>query len=123
MVKLSLGAVVPADVRLTSGAVLLDTSALTGESVPSEAAAGDKTFAGALVRRGEAVAEVTATGAKTYFGRAAQLVEIAHAESAEQRAVLGVVRNLAVLNGAVLAAMAVYGHFVGMTLDRIVPSR
>ena len=121
VVKLSLGAVVPGDVRLISGAVLLDASALTGESVPSEAAAGDKTFAGALVRRGEAVAEVTATGAKTYFGRAAQLVEIAHAESAEQRAVLGVVRNLAILNGAVLAAMAVYGHFGGMPLDRILP--
>ena len=65
VVKLSLGGVVAADVRLTEGNILLDQSMLTGESVPIEAGAGLKTFAGALVRRGEAVAEVTATGANT----------------------------------------------------------
>jgi H+-transporting ATPase len=65
IVKLSLGAVVAADVRLTEGSVLLDQSMLTGESVPIEAGAGFETYAGALVRRGEAVAEVTATGART----------------------------------------------------------
>jgi len=68
VVKLSLGAVVAADVRISTGEVLLDQSMLTGESVPIEAGAGVQTFAGALVRRGEAVAEVTATGIRTKFG-------------------------------------------------------
>ena len=63
IVKLSLGAVVAADVRLIEGEVLLDQSMLTGESIPIEAGPGLQTYAGALVRRGEAVAEVTATGA------------------------------------------------------------
>lgn len=67
VVKLSLGAVVAADVRLTGGEVLLDQSMLTGESVPIEAGAGVQTYAGALVRRGEAVAEITATGAFMSF--------------------------------------------------------
>ena len=67
IVKLSLGAVVAADVRLTEGEILLDQSMLTGESVPIEAGAGFETYAGALVRRGEAVAEVTATGTRTKF--------------------------------------------------------
>ena len=40
VVKLSLGGVVAADVRLTGGEVLLDQSMLTGESVPIEAGAG-----------------------------------------------------------------------------------
>jgi len=74
LVKLSLGAVVAADVCLSEGSVLLDQSMLTGESVPAEAGAGFETFAGALVRRGEAVAEVTATGARTKFGRTAELL-------------------------------------------------
>jgi E1-E2 ATPase len=69
VVKLSLGDVVSADVKLTGGEVLLDQSMLTGESVPIEAGAGVQTYAGALVRRGEAEAEVTATGARTKFGR------------------------------------------------------
>src|SRR3984957_4649319 len=65
VVKLSLGAVVAADVKLTGGEVLLDQSMLTGESIPIEAGVGVQTYAGALVRRGEAEAEVTATGART----------------------------------------------------------
>src|ERR1019366_6858242 len=93
IVKLSLGGVVAADVRLTEGSVLLDQSMLTGESVPIEAGAGFETYAGALVRRGEAVAEVTATGTRTKFGRTAELVRTAHAESSQQKAVLRVVRN------------------------------
>src|SRR5580704_18431114 len=51
IVKLSLGAVVAADVRLTEGEILLDQSMLTGESIPIEAGPGLQTFAGALVRR------------------------------------------------------------------------
>jgi H+-transporting ATPase len=78
LVKLSMGAVVAADVHITAGEILLDQSMLTGESVPMEAGAGVQTYAGALVRRGEAVAEVTATGARTKFGRTAELVRTAH---------------------------------------------
>jgi len=40
VVKLGLGSVVAADVRLTGGEVLLDQSMLTGESVPIEAGPG-----------------------------------------------------------------------------------
>src|ERR1019366_5584139 len=77
-IKLSMGSVVAADVRITDGEVLLDQSMLTGESMPVEAGPGLQTYAGALVRRGEAVAEVTATGARTKFGRTAELVRTAH---------------------------------------------
>ena len=73
VIKLSLGGVVAADAKLTEGEILLDQSMLTGESVPIEAGPGLQTFAGALVRRGEAVAEVTATGPRTKFGRTAEL--------------------------------------------------
>ena len=89
VVKLSLGAVVAADVKLTGGEVLLDQSMLTGESVPIEAGAGVQTYAGALVRRGEAEAEVTATGARTKFGRTAELVRTAHIVSTQQRSLPG----------------------------------
>jgi H+-transporting ATPase len=104
-VKLSLGAVVAADVRLTDGSVLLDQSMLTGESVPVEAGAGFETYAGALVPRGEAVAEVTATGARTEFGRTAELVRTAHVESSQQKAVLRVVRNLGMFNGILIVLL------------------
>ncbi|MGA2018252.1 MAG: HAD-IC family P-type ATPase [Opitutaceae bacterium] len=120
-VKLSLGGVVAADVRLTEGEILLDQSMLTGESIPIEAGPGLQTYAGALVRRGEAVAEVTATGARTKFGRTAELVRTAHAESSQQKAVLRVVRNLAVFNGAVTLMLVGYAHVLRLPLGEIIP--
>ena len=121
VVKLSLGGVVAADVRLSSGEVLIDQSMLTGESVPIEAGPGLQTYAGALIRRGEAVAEVTATGTRTRFGRTAELVRTAHVVSSQQTAVLRVVRNLAAFNGAVIIALVAYAHFLKMPLAEIIP--
>ena len=121
VVKLSNGAVVAADVRLTGGEILLDQSMLTGESVPIEAGAGAQTYAGALVRRGEAAAEVTATGARTKFGRTAELVRTAHVVSTQQKAVLRVVRNLAAFNGVVIVLLVGYAWFLKMPLAEIIP--
>ena len=42
-----------------------------------------------------------ATGARYQYGKTAELVRVAGAKSAQQEAVLGVVRNLAAFNGAV----------------------
>ena len=65
VIALPFGALVPADARIVSGAVLVDQSMLTGESVPVEADHDSPVYAGSLVRRGQATAEVTATGART----------------------------------------------------------
>jgi len=121
LVKLSLGGVVAADVHLTGGSVELDQSMLTGESLPIEAGPGVDTFAGALVRRGEATAVVTATGTRTKFGRTAELIRTAHVVSTQQKAVLTIVRNLAIFNGTVILAMGAYAYFHAMTWSEIVP--
>jgi H+-transporting ATPase len=121
LVKLSLGAVVAADVHLTGGSVQLDQSMLTGESLPIEAGAGVDSYAGALVRRGEATAVVTATGARTKFGRTAELVRTAHVVSTQQKAVLKIVRNLAIFNGSLILAMGAYAYFHAMPWSEMVP--
>ena len=121
VVKLSLGGVVAADVRLIGGEVLLDQSMLTGESVPIEAGVGLQTYAGALVRRGEAMAEVTATGASTKFGRTAELVRTAHVVSSQQMAVLRVVRNLAAFNGVLIVFLVAYAWFLKMPAGEVIP--
>nr|ART39823.1 J424 [uncultured bacterium] len=119
-IRLPLGAIVPADARIRSGSVLVDASMLTGESVPVDAGPGGQVHAGALIRRGQALADVTATGANTEFGRAAELVRVAHSASTEQAAVFAVTRNLAMVNGTVGALIVAYGYALGMPAAELV---
>ncbi len=121
VIKLSLGGIVGADVRLIDGDVLLDQSTLTGESLPTEAGPNSNTYAGALVRRGEAVAEVTATGIRTKFGRTAELIRTARVPSSQQQAVLRVVRNLAIFNGTIVIIQVGYAAVLGMSVAEIIP--
>jgi H+-transporting ATPase len=121
LVKLSLGGIVPADATLTEGNVLLDQSMLTGESIGTEAGPGFQTYAGAMVRRGEAAAQVTATGIRTKFARTAELVRTAHVVSSQQHAVLRVVRNLAVFNGILIVLLVTDALAQAMPMSEIIP--
>jgi len=64
-VKLSPGAVVAADVKLVEGSILLDQSNAHGRIRPDPKLDRAANLCGALVRRGEGPAIVTATGART----------------------------------------------------------
>lgn len=89
VVKITLGSIVPADVKLIDGAYLsVDQSALTGESLPVDKKPGDIAYSGSIAKLGEMTALVTATGMETYFGKTAHLVEEAKTISHFQRAVL-----------------------------------
>jgi H+-transporting ATPase len=89
MIRIRLGDIVPADAKLVKGDYLqVDESALTGESLPVEKATSDVMYAGSIVRQGEMDALVTATGANSYFGKTAKLVEEAQQHSHFQKAVI-----------------------------------
>ena len=113
-IRLPLGALVPADATIVSGSVLVNQSMLTGESVPVDAGPGNQVYAGSMVRRGQAIAEVTATGPKTYFGRAAELVRVARAASTEQAAIFAATRNLALVNGTVAVLIIAYAYIIAL---------
>jgi len=120
VIELPLGALVPADATIRSGSLMVDQSMLTGESVPVDADAGSRVYAGSLVRRGQAIAAVTATGARTYFGRTAELVREAHGASTEQAATFAATRNLVIVNGAIAVLVVTSGYFMALpTTDLI----
>ena len=101
------GDVVPADVRLIEGEYLsVDQAAFTGESLPASTKLGDSAYSGSIVKKGEMVAVVTATGGNTFFGRTAKLVQAAGAVSHFQKAVLRIGDFLIVV-AVVLAAILV----------------
>jgi H+-transporting ATPase len=73
---LSAGAAVPADCTLCEGKPLqVDQAALTGESLPVTMYPGDVPKMGSTITRGESEAIVTGTGAETFFGKTAALIE------------------------------------------------
>lgn len=91
VIRIRLGDVIPADVKLVEGDYLsVDQSALTGESLPVSKQVGDEAFSGTVVKQGEVVAEVMATGRQTKFGQTASLVEQAQTVSHFQKAVLSI---------------------------------
>ena len=119
LVHLRLGDVVPADIRLAEGELLVDQSALTGESLPTELAAGALAYAGATVARGEADGEVVATGAATYFGRTAELVRLARAQSHLEGVIVRIVRALVALDLALAALVVGYELAAGAHATRV----
>jgi H+-transporting ATPase len=89
LVHIRLGDIVPADIRLGSGQfLLLDESALTGESLPVEKKSGDEAYSGSIVQQGEMDAVVTKTGSETYFGKTTRLLQAKPPRSHFQQAVV-----------------------------------
>jgi len=114
VIRLRLGDIVPADARLLAGdPVEVDQSALTGESLPATRKPGEAVFSGSIIRQGEIDAMVYATGANTYFGKTAQLVQEAHTVSHFQRAVLKIGDYLIILAVALVAVIISVALFRG----------
>jgi H+-transporting ATPase len=114
VIRLRLGDIVPADARLLDGdPVEVDQSALTGESLPATRKSGEAVFSGSIIRQGEIGALVYATGAKTYFGKTAQLVQEAHTVSHFQRAVLKIGNYLIILAVVLVAAIIAVAIYRG----------
>ncbi|MHB0986076.1 MAG: plasma-membrane proton-efflux P-type ATPase [Sulfuricella sp.] len=121
VVHLRMGDLAPADVRLLDGQVLLDQSALTGESLPVETGAGSTAHAGVIVKRGEATGEVTATGTHTYFGKTAELVRSAKTASHLENLIFTIVKYLVTLDVLLVAALLVYTWATGIPLTEVIP--
>lgn len=115
------GSIVPADVKIADGTMLVDQSALTGESAVVSIEPGKTIYAGAMVRGGEADGEVTATGAHTFFGKTAELVRTAGTANRQEQEIVGVVRNLFVVNAATVVVVIGYAHLHGMTIAYVLP--
>ena len=84
IVRVRPGDIIPADVKLLTGAMSVDQSALTGESKDADKKPGEVLSSGSVVRRGEGNGVVILTGAKTYFGRTTQLVQEARPETSHR---------------------------------------
>jgi H+-transporting ATPase len=76
LVLLASGSVIPADCRVNDGTIDVDQSQLTGESLPVAMYKDSPVKMGSTVVRGEVEATVEFTGANTFFGKTASLLQV-----------------------------------------------
>ena len=120
-VHVRMGDLVPADVRLADGSILVDQSALTGESLPVDDGSGATAYAGSVVRRGEASGEILATGSHTYFGRTAELVGLAATKTHLQTIIFQIVKYLVLVDAALVVLLLAYALHTRMAPADILP--
>ncbi|HEX7395594.1 MAG TPA: plasma-membrane proton-efflux P-type ATPase, partial [Anaerolineaceae bacterium] len=121
VVYLRLGDLVPADILLVDGNLLVDQSTLTGESMPVEAEKDTPVFAGTTVQRGEATGNVISTGMQTKFGETAELVRLAKNTGQLEKIVFSVARNLVILDAGLVIVVLIYALLTGLPLADILP--
>jgi plasma-membrane proton-efflux P-type ATPase len=121
IVRVRPGDIVPADVKLLTGALTVDQSALTGESKDADKASGDVLSSGSVVRRGEGNGVVTLTGARTSLGRTTELVQLARPKLHIEAVVAKVVRWLFGILAALLGSVVVLSLIRGVPLVEMVP--
>ena len=120
IVRVRPGDIIPADVKLLTGALSVDQSALTGESKDVDKKTADVLSSGSVVRRGEGNGVVMLTGAQTYFGRTTELVQEARPKLHIEAVVGKVVRWLFVIVGALLAMVVVLSLVRGAPLVEMI---
>jgi H+-transporting ATPase len=121
IVRVRPGDIVPADVKLLTGALSVDQSALTGESQDVDRAPGEVVSSGSIVRRGEGNGVVMLTGARTYFGRTTELVQQTRPKLHIEAVVAKVVRWLFVIVGALLVMVVLLSLMRGAPLVEMIP--
>src|SRR5579864_966346 len=121
IVRVRPGDIIPADVKLLTGELTVDQSALTGESRDVNKASGGVLSSGSVVRKGEGNSVVMLTGAKTYFGRTTELVQEARPKLHIEAVVAKVVRWLFVIVGLLISVVVVLSLIRGAPLIEMVP--
>ncbi len=121
VVHIRLGDIVPADVKVIEGEVEVDQSALTGESLAVERKVGSLLYSGSIVKRGEAEGVVITTGKNTYFGKTTELVQNAKVKSHIEELILGIVKDLIVIDVALVVAMVVFSLLFRVPISNVIP--
>ena len=121
IVHVRMGDIVPADIKIISGEVLSDQSALTGESEPVRKGKDGRIYSGTVAKGGEATGVVVATGSNTFYGKTAELVNKAKAGSHLESLILSIVKYLAAIDAALVIALIAFAILYGVSILEALP--
>ncbi len=116
IIRIRSGDFVPSDLKIIDAEISVDQSTITGESMPFEKKKSDLVFSGSMIRKGEATGIVTSTGAHTYFGKTAQLVQLAKPKLHMEKVISGLMKWLLILVVTLLAVAFAVSWIRGINL-------
>ncbi len=121
VIRVRIGDLLPADLKVVEGSLGLDQSVLTGESGIVDKLATELAYSGSAVKRGEATGVVDATGTKTYFGKTISLLDLAKPKLHMEEVTVKIARRLAVIVLASLLIVFLYAVLTGFELAVLLP--
>ncbi|NNM43811.1 MAG: plasma-membrane proton-efflux P-type ATPase [Chlamydiae bacterium] len=121
IILIRMGDIVPADAILLHGHVLIDQSAITGESLPVESSTGENAYAGSMVKHGEAYAKISSTGKNTFFGKTAEIMRSTKTPSHLEKTIFSIVKYLVVFDIILIISIFIYSLYHGIPLSELVP--
>jgi P-type Ca2+ transporter type 2C len=120
IIDLDQGNKIPADGKLLhANRFLVEEAILTGESIPVDKKDGDEVFMGTIVSSGEALMEVTVTGANTQMGKIAESVQKPHEDTPLTKQIKKFSNQLTILVIILTAFVLVVGVVTGMELTEV----
>ena len=120
-VLLRMGDFAPADMEIAEGRADIDQSALTGESLPVEKGEKDTVYSGSVIRRGEISGNITATGAKSYFGKTTELVKLAKIPGQAEMLIMSIIKYLLIIDVAIVITIFIYALAAGIPMKDMLP--
>jgi len=121
IVHARVGDIAAADLEIIDGNVSVNESALTGESIDVTKGAGDTIFSASTITHGEVIACVSAIGAKSSYGKTAELVRTAEAPGRLQVLLFNIVRYLAYLDILLAVILVISALVQGTPLQELLP--
>ena len=104
---------VPLDARVVEGNSMIDTSALTGESIPKEIEPGDTLLSGSINLNGMLIAEVTSRFEESTVSKILEMVENSLSRKAQsERFITRFARFYTPVVVALAASISLSRHFV-----------
>lgn len=121
IIRIRMGDIIPADVKLLDGHLSVDQSVLTGESLPIEATLQDTCYSGSIVKKGESIAQVFATGIHSFYGKTAEIVRLAKIPSHLETTIFQIIRYLVSFDVFLIFSLLLYSFYFHLPFQELLP--
>jgi H+-transporting ATPase len=112
LIRLRMGDIISSDAEITEGNLSVDTSSLTGESLPIDITKKDLVYSGSIVRHGEATAIVNGIGINTKYGRTTELLELSHPPTHMESVIFAIIKYFSIINVILAVGIVIFGVVV-----------